>query len=885
VSVACCVTPDLITKEARVSWLGRLWNTFRFARVQRDIDRELAFHIAERVDQLRAEGLSEDEAARRARLQFGNVTLQAERTRDMDVSAWMEALLRDTQYAIRSLARTPGFTLTVLLTLALGIGANSAVFSVIDAVLLRPLPFPGGDRLMRLRQIQDRSGETNIAPVRLEEWNRLNSTFDAITGYYMEDVSDTSGDVPERVRRAFVAPRFLDVWGIGPAIGRGFTAAEHSTGGASAVLVSDRYWRRRAGADPNVLNRTIRIGNASFPIVGVMPATFLFPDRTVDLWFPVAVDSPYAQSRRATWYTGVGRLKPGVTHEQARANLRIVQAQLREQHAETDRTIEVDVAPLKESTVGGVRRSLWLVFGAVTVLLLITCTNIAALLLSRGAHRQHEIALRRSLGASRAAVTAQMLIEAAVLAAAGGALGLAVAAGAAAALRSAAADLPRMDEIGLDWTVVLYTLASVVAVALLCGLLPAIRSARDDPAGTLSEAPRTQVSTRHSLQWLLVGAQVALSVTLLAGAGLLLRSFVELSRVNPGFEPSGVLTFRVSGNFAETGDYERLVQRIEGTLEHLRTLPGVHGAASAVMLPGLSRQYEGTFALVEARDEADRRLVAESRIVSPEYFAVMQIPVVGGELCRSQPRGSTRAVMLNRTFVTRYLSGWESAIGLHLVAGDVTSPTSRVVGIVGDARERGLDRAPEPTVYTCYSTPNPTPYFLLRTDVEPMALAQTVRLKIKEIEPLRSVYDIAPLEERIEGAFAENRLRTTLLVLFAVAALSLACVGLYGTLSYMVSLRRREVGLRLALGAARGGIVRQFLLQALRVVGVACVCGLALSVAFTRVLSGMLYGVSPLDPVVLAGVVAVVLVIASLAALIPATRAALVEPMQVLRDG
>lgn len=866
-----------------MAWLRRLWNTFNFERVQRDIDRELSFHISERVDQLRAEGLSDDEATRRARLQFGNVTVQAERTRDMDVSAWLDALRRDTRYAIRSLARTPGFTLTVLLTLALGIGANSAVFSAIDAVLLRPLPFPDGDRLLRLRQTQERSAETNIAPVRLEEWHRLNSTFEAITGYYMEDVSDTSGDVPERVRRAFVAPRFLEVWGIAPAVGRGFTAAEHQAGGPRAVLISERYWRGRLGAGAGVLGRLVRIGSASFPIVGVMPASFLFPDRNVDLWFPTPVDSQYAQSRRATWFRGVGRLKPGVTLAQARANLGIVQAQLGDQYPDSDRTIAVDVAPLKETTVSDVRRSLWLLFGAVTVLLLITCTNIAALLLSRAAHRQHEMWLRRSLGASRAAVIAQMLIESAVLSIAGGAIGLIVAAGASAALRSAAADLPRMDEIALNWNVVLYTMASAVTVAVLCGLLPAIRTARDDATGALSEAPRTQVSARNSLQWLLVGAQVALSVTLLAGAGLLLRSFVELSRVDPGFEPRRVLTFRVSGNFAETTDQPRLVQRISGTIEALRALPGVEAAASTMMLPGVSTQYEVTLDLVEASGETERRLVAENRVVSPEYFATMQIPLLEGSPCREQPRGSVRDVMVNRAFATRYLAGRSSAIGLHLSEGGPTSRPGRIAGIVGDARERGLDRDPGPTVYSCWSAPNPTPYFVLRTEGDPLALAQTVRLKIKEIEPLRSVYDIAPLEERIDGTFAQNRLRTTVLVLFAVTALLLACVGLYGTLSYVVSLRRREVGLRLALGASRSGIIWQFLMQGLRVVGLACVCGLALSAAFTRVLGGMLYGVSPFDPFVLAGVVGIVLVIAALAALVPATRAALVEPMQVLR--
>ncbi|MCI0435670.1 MAG: ABC transporter permease, partial [Gemmatimonadetes bacterium] len=374
---------------------------------------------------------------------------------------------------------------------ALGVGANTAVFSALDAVLLRPLPFPESDRLVRLRQTQERTTESNIAPVRLEDWHRLNVTFDAMTGYYMEDVSETSGEFPERVRRAVVAPRFLDVWGVAPALGRGFADVEHRAGGPLAVLISDRYWRVRLGSDPNVLSRSIRIGSTAFPIVGVMPASFLFPNRAVDLWCPVGVDGPYAQSRLSTWYTGIGRLKRNVTVEQARANLAAVQAELGRQYPESDAKVGVDVQPLKETTVGGVRQSLWMVFGAVSVLLLITCTNIAALLLSRATQRQQEISVRLSLGASQMTVAAQMLTETLLLSLSGAAVGLVLAAGATAAFRTAAADLPRMDEIVLDRRILLYTLVSTLFVALFCGAIPALRASRERVAGVLHEATRT----------------------------------------------------------------------------------------------------------------------------------------------------------------------------------------------------------------------------------------------------------------------------------------------------------------------------------------------------------------------------------------------------------
>jgi putative ABC transport system permease protein len=862
-----------------MSWLRRLWNTIRPGRIERDIDREMAFHLAERIDDLRAQGLTHEHASRQARLQFGNLSLQADRTRDMDVSLWGDALLRDANYAVTSLGRTPGFTTAVVLTLALGIGANGAVFSAVNAVLLQPLPFPDGDRLMRIRQVQERSAEANIAPVRLEEWNRLNDTFASITGYYMEDVSDTSGEFPEKVRRAFVAPRFCEVWGVPPARGRCFTALEHS-----GALISDRYWRTRLGADPNVLNRQVRIGATAYPIVGVMPATFRFPDRAVDVWFQIGLDNKYAQSRRNTWYTGVGRLKPGVSVQQARANLTAVQAQLGQQYPDPDRTIGVEVVPLKTFTLGDVGQSLWLLFGGVSLVLLITCTNIAGLLLARSTHRHQEIAVRLSLGASRSRVAAQLLVETSLLSLAGAGVGLAVAGGATMTLRAAAADLPRMDEISIDWTVALYTLATAVVVTALCGVLPAIRAGRETTGRSLTESTRTQLSSRHSLQWLLVGAQVAMSVVLLAGAGLLVRSFQELGQVDAGFDPTHVLAFRVSGDFSETVNYDRLTARIDDTIDAVRALPGVEAAATSLFLPGVPAEREQTFTFVEARGDVDRQLIAERRFVSPEYFETMKIPVLEGGLCARQRRDGPRQVLINQAFRARYLSDWPSPIGLHLAASANLDEAARIVAVTADARDRGVDRDPVPTVYSCVSAPNPTPYFLARTHGPPLALAQTIRVTMREREPLRSVYDLAPLEDRIGGAFAQNRLRTNVLSFFALTALALAGVGLYGTLNYAVSLRRREVGLRLALGARRTTIIRQFFAHGFKVIAVACIAGVALALMLTRVLEGMLFGVSPTDPMVLSAVIAIVMAVAVVGSLIPAARASLIDPMRVLRD-
>ena len=865
-----------------MSWLRRLINTFGPDRLHRDIDRELSFHIAERADQLQAQGLSAEEAARRARIQFGNPIVQRERTRDVDIAGWVDDVLRNVRYAVRTLARVPGFTTTVVLTLALGIGANIAVFSAVDAILLRPLAFPDSDRLVRILQKNSRSTETPVAPVRLEDWNQLNSTFEGITGFYTEDVSETSADLPEQLRRAYVAPRFFEVWGMTPALGRGLTEAEHQPGGPAAVVISDRYWRRRFAADRDVLGRLVRVAGTTAPIVGVMRPSFRFPDPDVDAWFP-RVNDQITRFRQATWYTGIGRLEAGVTLAQARADLAAVQTRLGEQYPDSDRDITVLLEPLKETIVGRYRASLWLLFGGVTALLLITCTNVAALLLSRGTQRRSEVAIRLALGASRTTVAAQLLTETGVLALTGSALGLAVAAIVGAALRSLASDVPRLDEISIDGRLLLYSLASACVVLLLCGLMPVIRTARNGLASTAQDAGRTQVSTRSAIQWLLVGTQVALSVTMLAGAGLLVRSLHELSRVDPGFEPARVLSFRVSGNYAEFGDYARLLKRVDTALEELRALPGVEAAATTFSAPGVPTGFQVEFEIVEGRGNQGARMVAESRVVSPEYFETLRIPLVEGTLCRRQTRDATE-LMVNRAFADRYLSGRPSVSGFHLANPNANVPPGRIAGLVGDVRESGLNQAPGPTVYFCSSAQGPTPYFLIRTQGDPAAIVQAVRVKLKELEPLRAVYDIAPLETRIGDAFEQDRLRTTLLALFAATALSIACVGLYGTVSYAVSRRRRESALRLALGALRRDIVRQFLTQGLRVAGIACACGLVLSITFARALSGMLYGVSPLDPATLASVAGIVLVVTTLAALIPAARAAFVQPMRALRE-
>ncbi|HXK04176.1 MAG TPA: ABC transporter permease [Verrucomicrobiae bacterium] len=863
-------------------WLGRLRNAIRPGRLNRDLERELRFHVTERIEELRDAGMSAEAAARLARKQFGNYTAQVERTRDMDIAEGLEATLRNVRLSLRALAKSPGFSITVVLTLALGIGANSAVFSAINAVLLRPLPFPNSDRIVSIAQMQAKTPQPHIAPARLEDWNRMNHTFQAISGYYTQDDSELTGDLPEKLTHALVAPRFLEVWAIAPAIGRDFSPEEEHYGGPNAVLISDRYWRRRFSASPDAIGKTLRLGQTSYTIIGVMPASMAFVQRNVDLWSVSPPDFPYARSRDLTWFLGVGRLKAGVTPSQARADLATVQADLARQFPKPDAEIRAGIEPLKEQTVGGVRESLWVVFGSVNLLLLIACTNIAALLLSRAAGRQHEIAVRFSLGASRASVAAQLLTEVFLLALTGASVGLGLAAAAADVFRVLAKDLPRVDEIGLDWRIAAYSLICAVAATLVCGLVPAIAGTRRSLAGWLASAGRWQVSGRRPVQFVLVGVQVALAVTLLAGAGLLLRSFQALGRVAGGFDADHVLTFRISASWGETGDLKRSGQTVKRILEAVAAVPGVESSAATFLLPGVPGTFPVELSVAEGRAESEPKIIAESRIGSAGLFATMRIPLLAGEMCPQE--SNTPGMMVNRLFANTYFGG-AGAIGKHL--GQPSSPyfpTAVVRGIVGNARERGLDHEPVPTIYYCGLIMQPGLYFLARTHGNPMALGESVRRKLHEIEPGRSVYDISPLTAHLSDAFAENRLRTVLLTFFALTAIALASVGLYGTLSYLVHVRQREVGLRLALGAVRAQIVRQFLAQGMRVSLAGCAAGLGLAGAFTKVLAGMLFGVSPWDAITMTGVIALVMAVSIAASLLPAARAARVEPMQVLRE-
>ena len=793
---------------------------------------------------------------------------------EMRDATWptVDGFLLGTRQAFRVLTRSRGFSLTVVLTLAATIGATSTVFSVVDAVLLRPLPFHEADRLVRLSHDRTTGAAVSIPPIRLRDWIERNSTLEALATYYTEDVTDTTGDRPESFRRATVTPGFFELWRISPALGRGFTDEEQRFGGPQAALVSDRYWRERMGAAPEALGKVIVIDGRSIAVVGVMPQSFAHVDRGVDVWMPGFVDIPWPEQRTNGWFPGVvGRLAPGVTLEQARADLTAVQRQLAAEYPQTDADLSVAAAPHKDTIVGPMSGSLWLLFGAVSLLLLIACTNITALLLARATQRERDVAIRFSLGASRARVIGQQLIETGLLVAAGAGAGLVATYGAVKLVARVAADLPRFDELSPDWSIVLFSAVTAVVVTAMCGLMPALKQARPSIG-------RAHVSSKQSANWTLVGVQVALTVALLAGAGLLLRSFDAVTRIDLGFDAERVLTFRVSGSFAEVRNYPGVIERINRTLEELTALPGVENAGTSFSLPGVGAGFETEVALLDAPLAAEPRLSAETRTVSPSYFATLGIPLLAGDMCRQADRSTLDAVV-NRAFVERYFPQ-SSVLGLQF-AGNTPG---RITGVVADVRERDMLLPPVPVVYFCNSAPTPFPQFFVRTSGDPLNAVATVRARLNELEPQRSVYDFASLDRRIGDVYAAHRVRTWLLTVVATASLGLTCLGIYGTLSYVVTLQRREVGLRVALGALSSTILAQFLGKVLRVVGIACVAGLALSYGLARTLSSLLYGVGPSDPLTLVSVIMLVVAVAGAAALLPALRATRVEPMLVLRE-
>ncbi len=795
--------------------------------------------------------------------------------------------MRNWHIAVRTLLRRPGFTITAVLMLVLGIGATTALFSLVDTILLKPLPYLHADRLVTLLEASPSKNakESLIAPGRLEDWNHLNQTFESISGQYTENVTDTSGAEPERLAGRRVAPRFFEVYSAVPVLGRTFTAQEERDGGPGAAVISYALWTRRYGQSRGVTSKRMVLGGKEFSIVGVMPRDFSAP--SIDLWLPGQFNAYLLRARDARFLSGIGRMRPGVTIEQAQADLARVQRELGEQYPNTDKDWSAVVGGLKESRVGQHRRTLLLVFGAVALLLLIAIANIAGLTLAELHQREREMAIRSSIGASRAQVIAMVMREVLWIAIAGAALGSAVAMVVVNILSKVFADLPRMTELAFDWRALAFAATASLIAALIFGAIPAIQATRADLAPVLAESSRSVSGGRRVLQRGLVVAQLALTVLLLAGAGLLLRSYNNLTRVDSGFSTDHAVTFHVGAAWDE--DRPRVGQMQLGILDALERAPGVEAAGFTNFLPatGATLRFQPTLEGLTPDEGAP--LSVGYRNVTAGYMQALRIPLLTGQWCRTTgPFDFTKPkptqAMVNRRFVEVYAKG-ANLVGRHLnFSAIAAAPGVEIVGVVGDALEDGLSIAATPYVYECqFAGSWPDPEYVVRTRGDARAMMREIPSIVHQIAPERAVFGVKLLDSLVDDALEQPRLNSRFLSLFAAAAMLLASVGLYSLISRIVAARTREIGVRIALGAGPSQIMLMVLAGAGRLLITGVAVGIALTTVAERTIRAVLFGIGPLDILTVGAAVLVLAVAAALAAFLPARRAAQIDPLDAIR--
>ena len=789
------------------------------------------------------------------------------------------------KFALRSLIRRKGFTAAVIVILALGIGANTAVFSVVDAVLLQPLPYPDSNRLVLVMEASPSKSEPEslIAPARLADWNRMNRTFDWIAASYAENVTDTSGEQPERLAGRRVMPGFFRVFGTPPLLGRTFTSEEESAGGPTSAVISYALWTRRYHQSPGVIGRRLIAGGTGYTIVGVMPSNFASAD--IDLWIPAQVSPFLMRIREARFLVGVGRLKRGVTIAQAHDDLARVQRELGEQFPKTDKGWSAMVRSLKESRVGNYRKTLLFVFGAVALLLLIAVANIAALMLTQLQQREKEMAIRSSVGATRAQILGAVLPETLLLAALGVVCGGALAAWLVAAMEKVFTTLPAYGGLHVGWSALGFAALAGVTAAMVCGLLPALAATRANLAAILAQAGRGGSGSRHNWQRGLVTAQVALTVLLLAGAGLMLRSYYNLAHVNLGFDASHTVTFHVGAAWDE--DRTRIGQMQEALLDQLDRTPGVEAAGFANFLPASGATIRYQVAPVETAATEGKITVGE-RSISRGYLAALGATILAGTDCPDLRKivlyGPDTKVLVNRRFA-ELIGGGRNIVGEHLRFLDQpTGAPMEIVGVAGDLREDALNVAPGPYLYVCIAPGGwPDPDYVVRAAGSAGPLEQAIRPIVRQIDSTRAVFGLKTLPQVLDQSLDEPRVKSGVVTVFALAAMLLASVGLYSLVSLVVVARTHEIGVRMTLGAEPRQIVGQLAAGVGRLLAIGAAAGLVLTWMAERFLRSLLFGVSPMDLVTLGAVLLTMAVVASVATWAPARRAARIDPLAAIR--
>jgi putative ABC transport system permease protein len=804
----------------------------------------------------------------------------------------MGKLSQDLRYAARMLVKRPGFTAITVLTLALGIGANSAIFSVVNAVLLRPLPFPEPERLVVLEPSDTRDGSKggSISPPDFLDYREQNRVFERLSAFQPLSFTVTGdGSESERITSARVSAGFFEMFGASPlAGGRTILPEEEEEGRNGVVVLSYGLWQRRYGADPNIVGKAIALNGQTATIIGVMPAGFEFP-RETQLWVPIPFRTPQTSVRRYHFLQAIGRLKPGVTLNQAQTDMTTVASQLEKQFPESNSNFGLSLTLLPEWTVGDLRRTLLILLGAVGFVLLIACANVANLTLARGASRSRELAIRTALGASRARIVRQLLTESILMALVGGALGLLVAMWGVDLLVALSPDnLPRVNEVSTDWHVVCFTLAISLFTGVLFGLAPALVASKSELNETLKEGARGTAGTnRQRFRSVLVVSEVALSLVLLTGAGLLIKSFLRLSQVDPGFKPTNLLTMQLSLTRAKYSQAPQRVVFFDQLIQKIESIPGVAAAGTVSELP-LSGQENDTFFNIDGRSAlafGNAENDANVRTVSPDYFSAIGIQLLQGRsFSQRDGLNAPKVILVNDRFVQRYFPN-EDPLGKHLTI-DLGEPyNAEIVGVIGSVRHSSLaQQQPSAEMYiSALQAPSYGVNLVVRGTGDPTQLTAAIRNEVQSLDKDLPIYNVKTMEKRIAESASQPRFRTLLLGIFAAVALILASIGIYGVISYSVTQRTHEIGLRVALGAQSSDVLKMVIGQGMTLAIAGVVIGVIGALAAMRVLSSLLFGVSATDPITFVGVSVLLIVVALLASYFPARRATKVDPMVALR--
>lgn len=883
------------------------WPWRRARHIRADVDAELRFHLAERTEALIATGLAPSAARAEAEREFGDLdgvrrylqavdadTESARRRRD-----YVEQLSQDITYALRMLRRSPAFTVAAVATLALGIGANTAIFSVVNGVLLRPLPFPEPDRLVRiwLRNPETSDRRSMVSAVDLDDWRAQQKAFTDIGGwFYLDGLSGTDltgGAEPERLSIAAVSPGFFNTFGVNAASGRLPRDDEMVRGGPDRVIVlSHGFWQRRFGGRSNVVDSTLTLGGESYRVLGVMPPRFTFPDPNAQAWIPFSTipDEAIPRIRPVATLGVVGRIKPGLSAEQALADMNGVAAGIARDYPQSNRNWGgATIEPLQQAMTGTVSRSLYILLGAVAFLMLMACVNVASLLLARASARERELGVRLALGAGRGRVLRQLLTESLVLGLIGGSAGVLLARlGLSGLLTLAGAQLPRGEEVAIDGGVLLFALALSVVTALAFGLVPALRSTGRRVQEAVRSAGRGSLGGGNRLRSGLVVAQVALAAMLVVGAGLMTRSFIRLLDQDSGFRPDRLVAVMFTINTQRHPAYQQYYREV---IDKARTVPGVVDAAAVRDAPfrgtgeGWSFVPEG-MVLAEGQSAPG----VQAMFISDGYVRTIGATMVAGREFTpdDRPLPSTGGapqladvpVLVNETLATRYFNGTDP-IGKTLRIGN---GTARIIGVVRDIRLATLDEAPRPTLYVnnLFQSRVKTT-IIARTQGDPLLVARAIREAIWSLDRDQTITGTFTLDEARNDSVARPRLLTVLLGAFGILGLALGAIGIYGVLAYLVSQRQREIGLRLALGAAPGSVQRMIVGRGLALTTAGVAIGLAGALALGKFLGSVLYGVKPTDPATFTLMAAVLMTAATVASWIPARRAAGVDPVEALR--